>query len=172
MPIATAPTLLAHAGQTVAAHGTDTGTLLFLTAVLAAGAGLLARSGKPVTSTVCLASLMAGTVHAVVAPGHFQEDARFGALFLALSVFQLALAVLLLRQPSAAVWTLGASVNLVVLAVWLVSRTAGLPFGPHPGIAESVGLLDAMSGVYELVVVAGCLWLGRDVPARSRAVTA
>ena len=170
MLLAAAPTFLAHAGEAVDVHGHQavTGTPLVLTALLVFGAALLLRSREPVISTVCLASVMAGAIHALVTPDHLQEDIRFGISFVALTVFQFGLAFALLRRPSMATFTLGASVNLMVLSVWVVSRTAGLPFGPHPGIPEAVGLLDSVSGVYELIVVAGCLWLGRHLPATNR----
>ncbi|MCX9192210.1 hypothetical protein C3Y87_12455 [Carbonactinospora thermoautotrophica] len=36
----------------------------------------------------------------------------------------------------------GALVNVGVLALWLVTRTTGLPFGPHAGGPEHMGVLD------------------------------
>jgi multisubunit Na+/H+ antiporter MnhG subunit len=46
--------------------------------------------------------------------------------------------------------------NLVVVVVWAVSRTAGLPLGPESGKAEAASFIDVLSTVLEVVIVAGC----------------
>jgi hypothetical protein len=48
-----------------------------------------------------------------------------------------------------------AAVSVGPLALWLASRTVGLPFGPEPGAAESIGLPDlAVEGDGELCAAA------------------
>jgi len=50
---------------------------------------------------------------------------------------------------------LGAAGNLVVVATWVVSRTAGLPVGEYAGITLPAGFPDALATALEAVVVAG-----------------
>nr|MDT0664395.1 hypothetical protein [Micromonospora sp. DSM 115978] len=46
---------------------------------------------------------------------------------------------------------LAAGGQLGVVVLWLVTRTAGLPFGPDAGVAEAAGLGDVLTVVFELV---------------------
>ena len=39
------------------------------------------------------------------------------------------------------------------LLLWLYSRTVGLPFGPNPGIPESIGLADVLAGLLEVTAL-------------------
>jgi hypothetical protein len=82
----------------------------------------------------------------------------FGLFFLAASLLQLVWGVIALRAPGHALWVAGAAGNAAVLALWLVTRTAGLPFGllPQP---ERVGAWDVVATGCELIVVTGCLVL-------------
>ncbi|MBA3745888.1 MAG: hypothetical protein H0W96_00085 [Solirubrobacterales bacterium] len=45
------------------------------------------------------------------------------------------------------------AVSVGILAVWLLSRTLGLPFGPDTGDAEAVGWLDLATGLDEALLV-------------------
>ncbi len=46
--------------------------------------------------------------------------------------------------------TAGAVANVAVAAVWLVSRTTGLPIGPGAGRPEPVGVKDVLATADEL----------------------
>ena len=64
--------------------------------------------------------------------------------------------------PGPALLRAGAIGNAAVLALWLVSRTVGLP------AREPVGPWDVAAVVWELVIVCGCLrLLGSGLPRRS-----
>jgi hypothetical protein len=79
----------------------------------------------------------------------------FGVLFGAVALGQIGLAVALWRtQVSDGVLVAGAVVTLGVVAVWLVSRTVGLPIGPWAGTAEQAGVSDAIATLTELVFIA------------------
>lgn len=100
--------------------------------------------------------LGAAGVHAAMAPPHLREGVLFGSFFLACAVAQLTWAEAALRRPTAALLVAGAAGNLAVLALWVVTRTAGLPLGLMP-VPEAVGAWDVLAAVLEAVTVAACL---------------
>src|SRR5262249_62247097 len=74
-------------------------------------------------------------------------------------------AVLLWRPSRLWLW-LGMAGNAAVLAVYVASRTVGLPFGPDLHHPEQVGALDVVACVLEFALITGCaalLW--RPTPA-------
>jgi hypothetical protein len=110
-----------------------------------------------------LAALSAGAaaIHFAVVFEHFAQYAPYGAFFLVVSWAQVTWpAVLAWRLSRPWLW-LGIAGNAVVIAVYVASRTVGLPFGPDLHAVEAVGALDVVSGVLELALIAGCaalLW--------------
>jgi hypothetical protein len=102
---------------------------------------------RAATDQWLLAALLlgAGAIHVAMAPSHLGESALEGAGFLAAAWVQLALgAAVLLRAPSRRLLLAVAGTSVVLIAVWLVSRTAGLPLGAHAGHAESVSVVDGV----------------------------
>jgi hypothetical protein len=125
-----------------------------------------------------LAALLvgAGSIHVAMAPSHLGESALEGAGFLVAAWAQLALAVaVLLRTPSRRLLAVVAGTSVALIAAWLVSRTAGLPFGTHAGHAESVSIVDgacvgleAVAALVAATMLAGLasgLWRSRGVAA-------
>jgi len=113
----------------------------------------------------------ASAIHAAVIPAHLEEWWAAGAFFLVLTMAELAAAnaVLVPRDGVRVPALLAAiAVSVVPLAVWLVSRTVGLPFGPEVGEPEPVGVADVMACVLELVglAIALALVLGRAAARR------
>jgi hypothetical protein len=109
---------------------------------------------------VALGSLSAGAavVHFAVAPEHFREDVWFGLFFVVVGTLQLVWGAAILAGESRSLYAGGAVGNALVLGVWAVSRTTGLPFGPGAGIPEPVGLIDGVATAYEAVILAGSLY--------------
>ena len=108
-----------------------------------------------------LASLSAGAaaIHFAVIFEHFTEYALYGVFFLVISWAQLIWAAIVLWRPSRLWLWLGVAGNAVVVAVYVASRTAGLPIGPDVGNPEPVGGLDVVSVVLEVALIAGCVAL-------------
>jgi hypothetical protein len=111
-----------------------------------ASAELVVRAGA------CAALLGAGVVHATVVSEHSQEWALAGLFFAGLQVVQTVLAVAVAFWWDRRVAITVVVVNLATVAVWAVSRTAGLPFGPagfqQP---EAVGVADLACCFLELL---------------------
>lgn len=101
-------------------------------------------------------SLAAAGIHFAVMGEHFQEYVVFGVFFSLVAWFQALWALGVVVAPTR--WTLavGLVANAAIACAWLVSRTAGMPIGPEPGIAEPAGLLDVLSTVLELLIVVAC----------------
>jgi hypothetical protein len=106
-------------------------------------------------------SVGAAAIHFAVVFEHFAEYTLYGVFFLVISWAQLIWPVVLLWRPSRPWLWLGIAGNAAVIAVYVASRTIGLPFGPDFNQSESVGALDVMSCILEFGLIAGCaalLW--------------
>ena len=94
------------------------------------------------TFVACVGSAAAAVVHLGLAPEHLGESLVLGLGFVAAAAAQAASA---LHGARFAV-----PLNLALVALWLVSRTTGLPFIAE---AEPVGVLDGLTVALELAVV-------------------
>jgi hypothetical protein len=113
-------------------------------------------------------SIVAGFIHAAVAAPHFGELWLFGSFFVALALFQLGWGIAVYERPSASVYRLGLRASVAVIAVWVASRTVGLPLGPEAGSAETIGPLDPIASAIEVAIALLCAALlrrGRPLPA-------
>jgi hypothetical protein len=122
-----------------------------------------------------VASALAGLIRLVVVPAHLEEWRQAGMFFVVLAAFQVLWAVLIVRRPERLVLVSGAMVNAAVIGVWAVSRSGGLPWGPHAGEPEAVGVLDIAATACEALIVAGALTLAfaereRGWSRRTRAI--
>ena len=114
-------------------------------------------------------AVTAGAIHFAAAPAHFAEVVLYGAFFVLVGATQVAIGVGLLRRPSRRLAMLAVIVTLVVFAVYYVSRTSGVPFGPHAYEPEPTGSLDALSKLVELGLLAALVPLVSGRPARGLA---
>lgn len=103
--------------------------------------------------------LGSAVIHAAVVPEHLDEWAAAGLFFVLLTLAELVAADALLRRPGPSALVVAVAVSLTPLAVWCVSRTAGLPFGPEVGTPEAVGLADVVACLLELGTLVGALAL-------------
>lgn len=112
-----------------------------------------------VTAAAAL-SFSAALIHFSVAPAHFREYWGFGVFFVVVAALQLGWAELARRYgPDARPLLVGLVGNLAVAALWLASRTVGLPVGPEAGQAEGLGLHDVLATLDELGIAALCALL-------------
>lgn len=118
---------------------------------------------------IALLSLVAGFLHAAVTPAHFDQWWGYGTFFLLAAMAQATYGAALLfprllhGEPVTRLWPAagrrayylaGLGGNLAILALYVVTRTVGIPFfGPEAGTVEDVGFLDAFSKLVELALV-------------------
>jgi hypothetical protein len=100
-----------------------------------------------------IASIGVGLIHAAVAREHFAEWWAYGLFFIFLALFQSGWALAAWRGARRRLLLAGILVNAAALALWVLTRTSGLPFGPEPGVPEAIGVADAACGALELAVV-------------------
>lgn len=112
------------------------------------------------------ASLGAAAIHFASAPDHYAEWLAAGVFFYAVGVFQAGWALAALRASGPAVMVLGFLANAGVIATWAVSRTEGMPFGPHTGVPEEVSRVGVTATAFEAVVCLVALFQMRRRDAR------
>jgi hypothetical protein len=102
------------------------------------------------------AALSAGAaaIHFSVIAPHAEEWWLFGVFFFAVAWFQAASVAIVVR-PVRRLLAPMVAVNLIVIGIWIWSRTAGLPIGPEAGEREAIGAADVLSTVLEALLV---LW--------------
>ena len=129
------------------------------------------RNPARVLSAIALASIAAGAINLAAAATVGRDSAQNLAFFGVVAAAQVVWgAVAFARAPR---WwlSLGAVGNLVVVATWVVSRTAGLPVGEYAHVTLPVGFADGLATALEAVIVVGAaaLLVGGRGPARSPA---
>ena len=92
----------------------------------------------------------AGAIHAAVIIDHFAEYWLFGAFFAFVATAQFVWAARVVSAPRRWMLVAGIAGNLALVALWLASRTWGLPVGPAAGRPEPVGLMDVIATVSEV----------------------
>ena len=109
------------------------------------------RPGPALLFGAALLTAGPAAIHLAVAPMHFQEYVPFGLFFVAASALQLAAAAAMLARPSRRLFLAAGAGTLGIVALYLLSRTAGVPVGPRPDRPEMVGFADIACTTMELV---------------------
>jgi hypothetical protein len=100
----------------------------------------------------CGLAWSAAVIHVGAAVQHVQEAALYAAFFAVLAPVQFIWGIALYRRRSRTLLTAGAIASLMVVALWIVSRTSGLPVGPEPWHPEPVGFIDALATADEIAL--------------------
>jgi hypothetical protein len=106
-----------------------------------------------------VASAGAAVVHFAYASAHFGEYWAYGAFFVAVAWVQLLWAFAIIHRPSRGLVLAGAVFNGLVIAVWVLSRTAGVLVGPGASSTEAIGFPDVLATALEAAVVFGAVVL-------------
>ncbi|MGB0876184.1 MAG: hypothetical protein ACPHCN_08175 [Mycobacterium sp.] len=119
------------------------------------------------------ASLGVALIHFAVLPGHWEEWALSGIFFALIAAFQFGWAIVILAHPNSTVLATGIAVNVGTIALWALSRTAGMPFGEHAGEPETTQAADVAAALLEttLIISAGWAWSRRNRAGSVSAIT-
>jgi hypothetical protein len=124
------------------------------------------RRGAAVRWAAAL-SLLAGYLHLTVIVPHFQEWWAYGVFFLASAAGQILFAALILWRTWPWLPLVAIAGNVAMIGMYVVSRTNGVPLGPHAGRPEEPGLPDLVATVAELgIIVALVARLPRAIAGR------
>jgi len=112
-------------------------------------------------------SAVASGLHVLVMPAHFEEWFGYGLFFLLAAAAQgIYAALLLYRGAERRLLWVGILGNALVIGLYLVTRTVGIPFfGPEAGEVEGIGLVDVASKVVEMALITCLANLLRAAPA-------
>ncbi len=98
-------------------------------------------------------SLAAGVIHAVAMIDHFSHWWLYGLFFMVLTYGQVLWGAGLLRKPATdRNLRFAAYANLAIVAVWIYSRSIGVPIGPEAGSPEPVGVMDVAAALDEIAL--------------------
>jgi hypothetical protein len=118
---------------------------------------VLSRPKTAADELAVLAALLvlaSSLIHAVVTGVHFQEYWLFGVCFAVSACLQAMWTAQIYGGPlSRPMLVAGAVGNGALAIVWAVSRTVGMPLGPHPWRPEAAGPVDILSTLDELLAV-------------------
>jgi hypothetical protein len=116
-------------------------------------------SHRVVAYCLAMISLATAVIHFAVAGEHFQEYWLYGVFMVVVAWLQLLWAAVAIARPSRLLFVGGVVLSVGVVAVYIVTRTAGDVIGPGANSAEQVGFGDVLCTVLEAIVAAGCVWL-------------
>jgi hypothetical protein len=112
-----------------------------------------------VRTAVAFLSVAAALVHLAVIEQHFTEYWLYGVFFVAVGLFELAWALLVMAVPSRPLYWASVVVNTLTIAAYVITRTVGLLVGPSATETEKIGFGDLTATVFEAILVAGSLLL-------------
>src|SRR3954464_2592397 len=119
--------------------------------------GAAPRLGAPAVAAAL--SLLAAWVHLAYAASHLRQWWAYGAFFIAAGIGQALFAPLVLRRPGPAVAAVGIAGNLAIVGMYVLSRTAGPPLGPHAHVPEPAGAIGLATTAAEIALVGVLLTL-------------
>ena len=131
-----------------------TAVVALIVVTLTRGDGPSQSLGDSLVVPAATLSFGAAAIHVWAVPSHVEEYQPFGLAFLVLALFQARWAVAYLGRRPANLLRLGLFVNAGVVAIWIWSRTSGLPLGPAANMPEPIGGADLAATLFELGLIA------------------
>lgn len=99
-----------------------------------------------------LTLIASGVIHGAQITSHLGASRLAGLFFASLAALQVSLGVAMLTSASWHLRVVALVVTFGTIAVWIVSRTVGIPIGAEA--REAVGVADAVATGFELVTAA------------------
>jgi hypothetical protein len=115
------------------------------------------RAPRLLVYVTALLSVGAGYVHFAYAESHFEDWWAYGAFFVAAGNLQAIFAALLVWRPRAWLPLAGIAGNLAIVAVYVISRTNGVPLGPHARVVEDAGAVDWATTAAQVAIIAALI---------------
>lgn len=127
--------------------------------------GVLHASRLLVYATAAL-SLFAGYIHVAYVDSHLQEWWAYGAFFIAAANMQVLFAALLVRWPKPWLPYAGIAGNLAIITMYVITRTSGIPLGPHRRVVEEAAATDWATTAAQVAIIVALLSMLEGRPRR------
>lgn len=127
--------------------------------------GVLHASRLVVWLTAAL-SLFAGYIHVAYVDSHLEDWWGYGVFFIVAANVQVLFAALLVRWPR---WWLpyaGIAANLGILGMYVITRTSGIPLGPHRRVVEEAAATDWATAAAQVAIIVALLTMLEGRPRR------
>lgn len=95
----------------------------------------------------------AGAIHLALTEEHFAESLLFGGLFLAMGVYQVVLAVLLVARPGPLAYKAGIWASALIAATYVTTRVLPPPTGASPEAVTPIGVLATTLELAALILL-------------------
>jgi hypothetical protein len=118
-----------------------------------AGRGSLGARWTAAAVTAAGLSLVAGWIHFAYVASHWRDWWAYGVFFVACGVFQALFTPAIMRWPNARTALAGIAGNLGIVGMFVLSRTNGIPMGPHTGVVERATPIDLACTAAEIVLI-------------------
>ncbi len=109
------------------------------------------RGGLRLRLAAAFFTLGPAIIHFAVVPEHLVAYMPYGVFLFFVGLAQLGLVTGLLLRPSPFILLGGAAGTLGVIAIWMASRTVGIPIGPDSQLREPIGLPDLFTSLLEYI---------------------
>jgi hypothetical protein len=119
----------------------------------------MATVGGLVCLVAAAASIASAAIHFSVIGEHYQEAWYFGVFFMVAAWAQVAWAIAIIVRPTRRILAAGAALQVLLVAIYVWSRTTGLPIGPDPWKPEAFAFVDVMATLLEAVAAGSALVL-------------
>lgn len=115
------------------------------------------RASRPLVYLTAALSLFAGYIHVVYVDSHLQEWWAYGAFFIAAANAQVLFAALLVRWPRPWLPYAGIAGNLAIISIYFITRTSGIPLGPHRRVVEDATASDWLTTAAQVGIIVALL---------------
>jgi len=116
-----------------------------------------------------LAILLAGVIHLLIAPEHYNHSPVHGIFFVGVGLVEIGWALAFWRRPSVGLFRIGVALAGGLVILWALTRILPAPFGHGPEPVNASGLVCKASELLGLVTLAMLALPGRLSGGESRA---
>lgn len=122
---------------------------------------MTARAATRGVVAAAIVSALAGSIHLLLTPEHFEEGVLFGGAFVTMGLYQVALAGLLLTRPGPLAYRAGIWGAGLIVATYLFTRVLPAPTATSPEPVTALGVAATTLELATLILLVAALPEGR-----------
>ncbi|MEK6918411.1 MAG: hypothetical protein AABW73_00040 [Nanoarchaeota archaeon] len=118
---------------------------------------------RPLLLLTATLSIATGLIHATYIRAHFAEWYLYGWFFITAAMLQIIYGIILIigargkkrikRKTIMTYYWTAIIGNILIITLYIITRTIGIPLGPQAGVAEGVGVIDIISKILEVGII-------------------